>query len=165
MAKKKLLTRAAYFKRLKRFLPSHCSFCDSENNDNLIIKKGNLWDLMFCLAPYWQYHLLLVPRRHFIEFAEMTSEELDEFIHFCNETLAKLRKMKLHYNDGAPIDRYLFFWRSRDNQFDPITKVIKPNHFHFHIAPEKEHLLDEVLDNSAHTIDTEEFIKLFNKIS
>jgi len=106
-----------------------------------------------------------VPNRHFSDFSDISTEELAEFLKTLSYVKKTLASAKLKQPDGKPIDRYLFFWRYRENSLDPIENVIKPDHFHFHIAPEKEHLWDSVCSDDATGIDIECFKKLFNKIN
>jgi len=161
MSKQKLLTRDEYFRWLKTLPKGVCSFC--ENSDNIVVKTGTCWSLMFCIAPYWPNHLMLVPKRHFVEFTDMQDDELTEFLDFYRYIMSKLRTVKLLHSDESPVDRYLFFWRKRENQIDPVTNVVKTDHFHFHIVPEKEHLWDSIVDNKATLVNVDILIKHFQK--
>jgi len=160
--KNRLLSREEYYSYLKELesLPSdYCSFC--QDQADLTLKEFIYWNLVFCKAPYWKYHLMLVPKRHFKKFTEMSSEEQKEFNKAIKYTLETLQSANLKYNNGEPVGMYLFFWRMRDRDYDPVANVRKTEHFHFHIVPEKEHMLEPVLDNEACNIDVEGLKKLF----
>jgi galactose-1-phosphate uridylyltransferase len=163
LMKEKLLTRDEYFSWLKKFPPQYCPFCVQQNN--IVIKEGLLWDIVLNKSPYWRYHFLVIPRRHFIDFSDMSPEEFDEFQEMYKYTLKTLKKAKLTHLDGSPINKFLFFWRLRQDVFDPLMNVDKPDHFHFHIVPEVEHLWDPILDNQAISIDIGKIRALFTKSS
>lgn len=152
--KNRLLTRKEYYLCLKEIesLPfDYCSLCHED--ESLILKEFKYWNLVFCKAPYWKYHLLLVPKRHFKEFTDMNSQELEEFNKTIKYTLETLQSANLKYDDGEPVEMFLFFWRVRDRNYDPVGKVKKTDHFHLHIVPEKEHMWEPILDKEAWDID------------
>lgn len=153
--KNRLLTREEYYHYLKEMevsLPSdYCPFCQDQGA--LMLKEFQYWELVFCQAPYWKYHLMLVPKRHFKEFTEMDKAEQEEFNKAIKYTLKVLQSAKLKYNDGKLVDVFLFFWRIRGQNRDPIALVRKTDHFHFHIVPEKEHSWESILDPDACNID------------
>ncbi len=153
--KDRLLTREEYYLYLKEievsFPADYCSFCQDQGA--LMLKEFKYWKLIFCKAPYWKYHLMLVPKRHFKEFTQMNKEEQEEFNKAIKYTLGVLRSAKLKYDDGKLVDVFLFFWRVRDQNRDPIALVRKTDHFHFHIVPEKEHSWESILDPNARDID------------
>jgi|GEM_PF-2331723 len=156
---KELLSREEYYDWLKKLPVGYCPFCDSKNNT--VIKSGLLWNLELCLAPYWRYHFLLVPKRHIKVFSEINPAELTEFFEMVNSTMATLEAANLKHLNGEAINRYLFFWRYRGVALDSLYNVFKPDHFHFHIVPEKEHLWDLVADKEATKIDLAEVRKIF----
>jgi diadenosine tetraphosphate (Ap4A) HIT family hydrolase len=155
----KLLSRDEYFSWLKTLPDTYCPFCDASNN--IVIKSTAYWRLILCRAPYWKYHFMLIPKRHFKEYFEMSAMEHCELFELQHYTFKKLVEAELTHSDGSTIDRYLFFWRFREDSFDPITQTLKPDHFHFHIVPEKEHLWDAVLDEKAADIDIDKVRELF----
>src|SRR5680860_886520 len=154
-----LLTRDEYFKWLRSFPANYCAFCDMKNN--ILIKDGSFWNLILSRAPYWRYHFLLVPKRHFREFSDINTAELSEFIEIQKLVKDMLTNAKLKHLDGKPINRFLFFWRFREELFDPIKGVTKSDHFHFHIVPEREHLWDAVIEDNATEIDIEKVRDIF----
>lgn len=161
--KNRLLTRKEYYQCLKDIesLPAeYCTFC--EDQKSLTIKEFQYWNLLFCKAPYWKYHLLLVPKRHFKEFSDMNNHEQDEFNKVLRYTLTSLQSANLRYNDGQPVEMFLFFWRIRDRNYDPVGKVRKTDHFHLHIVPEKEHMWEPILDKEAWDIDMELLRNVFS---
>jgi len=158
----RLLSRDEYFeylKELETLPPEYCAFCD--NKGNVTLKDFTFWNLIVCKAPYWRYHLMLTPKRHFKQFTDMEVKEAEEFLFALQYTTDTLIAAGLKNSDGTEIDRYLYFWRFRQNSFDPVNNVAKPDHFHFHIVPEKEHLWAPILDENACDFDVEQLKSLF----
>lgn len=149
--KVQLLDRKHYEKWLREMPSDYCPFCDWENNQILLYQTNN-WLWIANRAPYWKYHTMLVTKNHYVEFDELEPGLLIELQIIYKKAIQKYREL---YKDNV-IDihqRYLLFWRLRDNQLDLKSKIIKPNHFHLHLVPDKEHLFDKILDKDAEKTD------------
>lgn len=154
----KLLTRQKYEKFLRNFPKGHCSFCDYKKYQ-IILREWENWIWVVNIAPYWRYHTLLVPKRHFKEFEEITEKEMGEFKIMLNWAVKKYRDKKLFREDGSPIKKYIFFWRLRDDPLDMVSGNIRPDHFHFHIAPDRDHLWDPIVEHNAYLWDVNELLQ------
>lgn len=148
----KLLSRKQYDKWLRKLPEGICTFCDFKKYQ-IILKEFDYWVWIANLAPYWYWHTMIVPKRHFVEFDEMTFRESGELPEVLAHTKAKFLQSKVTRNDGVRVEKFVYFWRLRINRFDPISGTTRPNHFHLHLAPDKDHLWDEILDNDAYTCD------------
>ena len=104
---------------------------------------------------------MLVPKRHFEDFLEMNDFEVVEMKEMLAFIMDIYRKSKLTRADGSEIKKYVYFWRKRDDNFDPISGNFRPTHFHIHIAPDKDHLWDTTLDKEPYKCD---ITKLIQKI-
>ena len=148
----KLMNRDQYNKWLKKLPKNYCTFCNWKEYQ-IVLKEGWRWIWVANLAPYWYWHTMLVPKRHFVEYNEMNDKEAVELRDMFDYAINRYREEKLLREDGSQIKKYVFFWRLRDDTYDPISKVKRPNHFHIQIAPDKDHLWDPTLDKNAYKID------------
>jgi len=96
---------------------------------------------------------MFITKRHVKELSELSITEMGELIEFYAYAIERFRKAKLSRPDGTEIKKYVFFWRLRDDLFDPISGNKRPDHFHIHLAPDKDHLWDPVIDKDASKVD------------
>ncbi len=158
MQSKKLLSRKEYENFLKNLPKKCCSFCEYKKYQ-IVLKEWKYWIWIVNLSPYWYHHTLLVSRRHFEEFPQLTIKELTQLKEAITFVTNKYRQKKLRLKDGTRIQKYVFFWRLRDNKYDSISGNTRMGHFHIHIAPDKDHLWDPVVDSTANQFDFREFLK------
>ncbi len=149
MTNKTLLSRQAYEDFLKKIPDEVCSFCRWKEYQ-ILLKEYAHWIWIANISPYWIYHTMLVPKRHFIKLSEMNIVETIEYVECVEDVLNIYQKARLKRVDGTSIEKYVYFWRYRANTFDPISKNNRPNHFHLHFAPDKDHLWDPVIEKNAH---------------
>ena len=122
-----------------------CVFCkmlaESEDETNLILRRGRLAFAVMNLFPYNTGHLMVVPKRHTGDYASLTAEEHLELTALITQAQAALSKalsphgfnigMNLGRASGAGIADHLHYhivprW-SGDNNFMSVvsdTKVI-----------------------------------------
>lgn len=150
--KPKLLTRAEYELFLQSIPENVCTFCEWKTYQ-IVLKEGYKWVWIANLSPYWNWHTMLIPKRHFTEFTEMTEFELSEMGEMLKLAMVKYRGAGLKRADGSEVKKYVYFFRKRDDRFDPISGNIRPDHFHIHIAPDKDHLWDTCLDKEPYNCD------------
>lgn len=148
----KLMDRKSYDKWVAGMKPGECTFCDWKHNQ-IVLKEGWRWMWIANIAPYWYWHTMLVPKRHITKMEEINDYEWMELKEMHTYAMNKYRNAKLTRIDGSDVDRYVFFWRQRDNPIDPQTGAFKPNHFHIHMAPDKDRLWDSILDKDAYKLD------------
>lgn len=154
----KMMTREQYDEWLKDRPEGVCTFCNWKENQ-IVLYEGWRWLWIVNIAPYWWYHTMLIPKRHITKFTELNDFELLEFKELFTYAMDKYRGANLVRADGSDIKKYVYFWRDRDDQYDPKSGTIRPNHFHIHIAPDKDHLWDSILDKDAYQVDVVEKLK------
>jgi diadenosine tetraphosphate (Ap4A) HIT family hydrolase len=147
----KLLTREEYDKGfIPNIPPNVCTFCDWQKYQ-IVLKEFHYWVWIANLSPYWSWHTMIVPKRHFVEFHEMTFREAGEMVEVVSYATKKMLDAELKREDGSGVKKIVYFWRFRADRFDPISGTVRPDHFHLHIVPDKDHLWDPILDKKPHT--------------
>jgi len=91
---------------------------------------------------------MFIPKRHFVEMDEMTVVEMGELIEMYSSAIKKMRSLGLVINEKA-IERFLFFWRLRDTNFEETSQTRRLSHFHMHLTPDVEGLFDPLLTKDA----------------
>jgi diadenosine tetraphosphate (Ap4A) HIT family hydrolase len=152
MKNRKLLSRADYEKFLEDVPSGTCTFCKWRKYQ-VILKEGYRWVWIANLSPYWNYHTMLIPKRHFVELGEMSDFETLEMKELLSLVTSKYRSANLLREDKTKVEKFIYFWRKRDNTYDPVSNNFRPDHFHIHIAPDKDHLWDPVLDKNPYLCD------------
>ncbi len=152
------MSRVEYDKWYKTQDPAVCGFCHLDRQ--IVLKEFDHWVWIANFAPYWRYHTMLLPRRHFVKFSDMTFAEAGELPKVVDYGEKKMIDAKLLRTDGTLIQKMVYFWRYRFNRFDPISGTVRPDHFHIHLAPDKDHLWDPTLDKKAHLADVVEKLKV-----
>lgn len=148
----KLMSRPEYDKWMAKLPAGTCTFCNWKEYQ-IILKEFENWVWIANLAPYWYWHTMIMSKRHFVKFTDMSMRENAELPTILDYIEKKFVDAKLVRSDGVDVEKFVFFWRFRLNRFDPISKTVRPDHFHLHIAPDKDHLWDSTLDLKAHTCD------------
>lgn len=148
-----LLTRQQYDEWLKTVPEHDCTFCQWPKYQTLI-KEFKYWVWINNKAPYWYYHTMFVPKRHFTKEADMTMDEMAELLHIKEYAFDKVMEAKLVFpggkQKGRPVEKFVYFHRYRVNRFDPISGTMRPNHYHDHFSPDIDHRWDTTLDKDAY---------------
>ena len=158
MSKLKLLSRREYEGWLKAMPPDYCAFCDWRVNQ-IVLEETPHWLWIANRAPYWRYHTMFVSKRHLRELGELNVSEVGGLVDIYTHAIERFRKAKLARADGTSIQKYVLFWRLRDNLMDVVSGNMRPDHFHIHLAPDKDHLWDPIVDEGAVDIDMKKFIR------
>lgn len=146
-----LLSRNEYATWLKSLAPGACPFCEWWRYQ-IVLHEGAHWLWIACRAPYWRFHTMLVPKRHFKELAEVAVVEIGELLGMYSSAMQKLKSISPTVS-GEPIDRYLMFWRLRESAWESKTETRRMEHFHMHLVPDLPGRFDPILDPDAHTWD------------
>jgi diadenosine tetraphosphate (Ap4A) HIT family hydrolase len=91
--KKRTLEKYHAYKEKNRGEKPKCDFCIDEPSDKKLSFKH--WKILKNIFPYdriAEEHDLLIPKRHFSEETEMTTEERKELIFLKTQALAKKKK-------------------------------------------------------------------------
>jgi ATP adenylyltransferase len=104
-----------------------CIFCDklqsAQDQENYLLHRGDKVFVILNLYPYNNGHLLVAPKRHVGELAELTGEEMFEIGETTKQMVNLLKKA---FNpDGFNIGVNL----------GTIAGAGVPGHFHVHIVP------------------------------
>jgi len=143
----KQMTRKQYDKWIKTLDPHICTFCDPSKQ--IILKEFENWIWVANLAPYWPYHTMIVSRRHFEKYSDMTMQEAGELVKVIDYGEKKIIDAKIIREDGTQIKKVVYFWRFRLDRLDRASGTVRPNHFHLHLTPDKDHLWDSLIDSKA----------------
>ncbi len=105
------------------FLKTHtrCPFCVPIAHD--VVKGNNLAFLICSLAPYTPYHMLVVPKRHVLDYVDLTRQERESIDSLVVDAIKAL--------EALGMSDYSVMVRSGDNA--RIGKSV--NHLHFHVIP------------------------------
>lgn len=145
------MTRKQYDKWMKTLDPNICTFCDQKKQ--IVLKEFEYWIWIANLAPYWKYHTMIVPKRHFEKYSDMTIQEAGELVTVIDYGEKKIIDAKIVRKDGTQVKKVVYFWRFRMDRLDKVSGTIRPSHFHIHLAPDKDHLWDPILDENASEVD------------
>lgn len=145
---KKLLTRPEYDQFMREIPENKCTFCEWAKYQ-VVLKEFEHWVWICNIAPYWKYHTMIIPKRHFEKYSDMTPAEAGELVKVLDYGEKKIIDSNLLRSDGTLIEKVVYFWRFRFNRFDPISGTVRPAHFHIHLCGDKDHLWDRVLDSDA----------------
>jgi len=122
----KMLSRKQYEEWLKSFPPDYCSFCDWPHNQ-ITLHEGKNWIWIANRSPYWYWHTMLVTKRHVREFDQLSVIEAGELVEMYGYIVKKYREAELKRSDNSLIKKYVFFWRLRDDLYDPISGNMRPD--------------------------------------
>jgi len=136
--------RSIYIDSFKEKSKTGCIFCDAKdqdiNDDNtLLVHKGQFAFVVLNLYPYNGGHLMIVPYRHLDNFIDLSEHELTEIMNLTKTALKALEMeskpqgfnfgANLGRAAGAGIDTHLHFhivprWIG-DSNFMPVIGEIK----------------------------------------
>lgn len=148
----KLMTRKDYDKWVASVPLKVCTFCEWKKYQ-VVLKEFENWVWIANIAPYWRYHTMILSKRHFLRFSDMSFKEAGELTQVIDYGEKKILDAKLKRKDGTLIEKVVYFWRFRLNAYDPISGTTRNGHFHLHLAPDKDHLWDPIVDPTACKID------------
>lgn len=106
---------------------SACIFCEKLNSDqdqeNLVVYRGEKAFVLMNLYPYNNGHLLIAPKRHVGDISDLDSEEMLELFSITQKMTAVLRAAfsPEGFNIGVNLGK--------------IAGAGVPGHFHIHIVP------------------------------
>ena len=130
-------------------LLSGCPFCESETQ--WILAANAHWYWSACLAPYWKFHTMIVPRRHIESPHEIDrDEEFKDYLEI-NEIAASGYR-------SSGFRRTASYTRHREDPFEIETNTPRLTHLHIHVFPDRAGLLDPVLDADARDWDPNELL-------
>lgn len=152
-----LMSRDEYDKWLSGLPGNTCTFCEWSKYQ-IVLKTTSHWTWILNRAPYWPYHTMLVPKRHVVQIHELSVVETGELFSIYSQAVSVLKKHEAMIPEKLRTGKYLFFWRYRDTQRE-VSDQRKVDHFHLHVAPDRERLFDPLLDEDAHHVN---YIKLMN---
>jgi diadenosine tetraphosphate (Ap4A) HIT family hydrolase len=148
--RKKLLSRNEYDEWIEGIPKGACTFCQWQEYQ-IPLKEFDNWVWIANIAPYWHWHTMIFPKRHFVRLEEMNLEETGELMKALKYAEDKYRQANLRTKDGQLIKNYVYFWRFRTR--DRVGNERKCAHFHLHFAPQIEHSWDPTLEKDAHLCD------------
>ena len=122
----------AYAEGKDRFNPS-CILCTPAEDYEATIAFTKHWKITYWMNQAYLGRSLIISKRHFGSFEEMTDEEADEYREILRQFLPALRKTfgVTHFNVA-----YLMNQAYRQEKPDPPQKEGQPNpHFHWHVIP------------------------------
>lgn len=77
-------------------MPRSCVFCvkagEDRDDENLILKRGELAFIMLNAFPYNNGHLMVAPYRHIGDIAELTHDELCDIMRLTQDCCAILKR-------------------------------------------------------------------------
>lgn len=150
--KKHLMTRVEYDEFMRGISADKCTFCEWQKYQ-VVLKEFDYWVWIANLAPYWKFHTMIISKRHFEKYSDMSFMEAGELVKVIDYGEKKMLDAKLVRDDGTLIEKVVYFWRYRFNRFDAISGTIRPSHFHLHLCGDKDHLWDSTLDTGANKWD------------
>ncbi len=80
---KKLISRTEYIDFIKTNTNSTCQFCDIKYQ--ILLKEYKAFYWLVSISPYFKYHTILVPKRHFENYGEMNEIEMNELRNIYND--------------------------------------------------------------------------------
>jgi ATP adenylyltransferase len=104
-----------------------CIFCDAlarpDNEENLIIKRGELAFVIVNLYPYTSGHIMVAPMVHLPSLEDLDFETRAEMMELVSQSIVVLKKIyKPHgFNVGANIGE--------------VAGAGEPGHVHMHVVP------------------------------
>lgn len=148
---KHLMNREEYDKWFEKLPKDICTFCQWEKYQ-IILREFDRWVWIANIAPYWRWHTMIISKRHFVRYSDMTFKEAGELPFVFDYAEKKILDSELKRKDGSLIEKVVYFWRFRANRFDPVSGTVRPDHFHIHLSPDKDHLWDPIVEKSANEV-------------
>jgi ATP adenylyltransferase len=103
-----------------------CIFCaklDADDEDELVLRRGDMCYVCLNRYPYTTGHMLIVPNRHVATIEDLPPETLLQMMTFCQQALAVLRT-NYHprgFNIGLNLGQ--------------VAGAGLPEHVHLHLVP------------------------------
>lgn len=148
-----LLSRGEYEEMIKKIPKDICIFCDSRYQ--ITLGFSQYWWWVACIAPYWRYHTMFVPKRHIEDITEITTQEFIDLQNFYLKVKKHLLSLNLKHNDGKPMDQFIFMIRIREENILGGSTFYKPKHLHIHFCPDREAVERFKIDETAKDVDIE----------
>lgn len=142
------MDRKTYDSWFKEIPKDVCTFCQWEKYQ-VVLKEFEHWVWIANIAPYWKWHTMIISKRHFEKYSDMTFLEAGELTTVIDYGEKKIIDNKLTREDGSLIEKVVYFWRYRFNKFDRVSGTIRPDHFHVHLCCDRDHLWDPIVDENA----------------
>ena len=109
---------------------SECIFCkqveSGSDEDNFIVRRGNLAFIMMNLYPYTTGHMMVAPYRHTNSISDLTEEESCELMQLVSLS-EKILRQALN-PQGVNIDMNI----------GRCAGAVYPGHIHMHVVPRWE---------------------------
>ncbi len=156
MSNLKIMNRKQYLDYLKENPDTTCQFCDY-NSRQIVLKETKSWVWIANLAPYWKWHTMFIPKSHIEKIEELKLEEFEELSELKNYA-EKTYKEKINPLLEDLIYMFFYFWREREDGFDPHSNIKKPTHLHLHMVPERDGLMNKIVDPDASDFDYTKFL-------
>lgn len=151
-----MIARDKYETYIAKLNPKNCILCDL--GKQIVIKEFKLWTWIINLSPYWEYHTMLIPKRHAVNVADLNMNELYELGSIYTEILDKLKVAGFKHSDGKLISKYLVMIRTRFDGVDYSTDIARPDHLHIHFLPDRKGMLTPLLNDKAYKIPLKGFL-------
>ncbi len=152
----KLLSRNQYYNQIKNQPKRKCPFCLEKQ---IILYAGVGWNWIAASSPYMEYHTMLVSERHIVKMSDLTDMEWLELKRLHDKIIEIYTDMNIFHKDsGLAIDGLFFGWRFRNRLLNHRLNSKNLDHFHLHIFPDKEHMLDPLTQSDAHKWNYEIFV-------
>lgn len=123
----------AYVGDVQDQFDQQCILCTASEKYAATIAFTKHWKIVYWKNQSYLGRSLIIPKRHFGTYEEMTDEEAQEYREILRQFLPALKKAfgATHFNVA-----YLMNQAYRKEQADPPRKDGKPNpHFHWHVIP------------------------------
>jgi ATP adenylyltransferase len=118
--------RAKYINSIGTEPDSSCIFCDMEGNNDeecLILSRGEYCFVVMNLYPYNNGHLMVVPYRHVADLSELHEREKSELLSLASESMKVMREVMRAegFNLGINLGR--------------VAGAGIEDHIHLHVVP------------------------------
>ncbi len=123
----------AYASDVEDRFNSECILCSPSEDYAATIAFTKHWKITYWMNQAYLGRSLIISKRHFGNYEEMTNEEADEYREILRQYLPALKKTfgATHFNVA-----YLMNQAYRAEKADPPRKDGHPNpHFHWHVIP------------------------------
>lgn len=123
----------AYAESVSDDFDSECILCTPSKDYAATIAFTKYWKITYWMNQAYLGRSLIISKRHFGTYEEMTDEEATEYREILRSYLPALQKAfgATHFNVA-----YLMNMAYRTEKADPPRKEGKPNpHFHWHVIP------------------------------
>lgn len=154
-----LMSRESYDKWLESLPANLCTFCEWRRYQ-IVLRETDSWIWILNRAPYWRYHTMFVPKRHVEQMSELSVVEIGELFSMYESAVEVFRDFEHDISSDDFNGKFIFFWRFRGRIDGEYVDQRKIDHFHLHLAPDKERMFDPILVNGASNYD---YVPLLNQ--